>query len=112
MNIKINTVKIATMVPLEALESVRNSACNAGAGVIGDYTFCSTSHKVLGTFKPNENANPYIGEKNKLDEVEEYKLEVICDIKIAKNVVNAIRDAHPYEEPGIDIIPLIDENDL
>ena len=53
--------------------------------------------------------NPYIGEKNKLAFVEEEKLEAVCDIDIAKKVLKKLREVHPYEEPGIDIIPLIDE---
>jgi len=27
-----------------------------------------------------------------------------------KNVITKLREVHPYEEPAIDIIPLIDEN--
>ena len=56
--------------------------------------------------------NPYIGEKNKLEFVEEEKLEVRCDISIVKKVLKRLREVHPYEEPAIDIIPLIDEEDL
>ncbi len=41
--------------------------------------------------------------------VEEEKLEVVCDVNNVKNVIAKLREAHPYEEPGIDIIPLLDE---
>lgn len=44
--------------------------------------------------------------------VNEEKIEVVCDISIAKNVIKRLRDVHPYEEPGIDIIPLLDEEEL
>lgn len=66
----------------------------------------------IGTFKPSDNANPYIGEKNKLEFVEEEKLEEICGINIVKKVLKKLREVHPYEEPAIDIIPLINEKDL
>ena len=112
MNFNVKKVKIYVTVPKEDLEDVRTAMCNAGAGVIGNYTFCSTSTKTIGTFIPNNNANPYIGEKNKLEVVEEEKLEVVCDVKNAKNVIQELRKKHPYEEPAIDIIPLIDESDL
>ncbi len=59
-----------------------------------------------------DNANPYIGENNKLEFVEEEKLEARCDINIVKRVLKRLREVHPYEEPAIDIIPLIDEEDL
>ena len=110
MNIEINKVKIIVTIPIENVNEVRNAICEAGAGVIGNYTHCSMSTKCVGTFKPTDEANPYIGEKNNLEFVEEEKLEVVCDVNIVKNVISKLREVHPYEEPAIDIIPLIDEN--
>ncbi len=110
MNININRVKIIVTIPLENVEEVRNAICEAGAGVIGNYTHCSMSTKCVGTFKPTDAANPYIGEKNNLEFVDEEKLEVVCDVKKVKEVVSILRKSHPYEEPAIDIIPLIDES--
>lgn len=109
MNVNINKVKIVVTAPIEYVEKIRNAMCEAGAGIIGNYTYCSMSTKCIGTFKPNDNAKPYIGENNKLEFVEEEKLEVVCDINIVKNVISKIRENHPYEEPEIDIIPLLDE---
>ena len=86
MKIDIKKVKIIVTVPVENTEEVRNAICNEGAGVIGNYTYCSMTTKCIGTFKPNDEANPYMGEKNKLEFVEEEKLEVICNINIVKKV--------------------------
>ena len=112
MNFEIKRVKIIVTIPLENVEEVRLAMCEAGAGNIGNYNYCSMSTKCIGTFKPNEDATPYIGEKNKLEFVEEEKLEVVCDINKVKNVIKKLREVHPYEEPAIDIIPLIDEEDF
>lgn len=109
MTIDINRVKIIVTIPAANLEEVRNAVCEAGAGIIGNYTHCSMSTKCIGTFKPTDEANPYIGESNKLEFVEEEKLEVVCDVEIVKKVIIKLREVHPYEEPAIDIIPLIDE---
>lgn len=109
MNINVNKVKIFVTIPLENTEDVRNAVCEAGAGIIGDYTYCTTSTKSIGTFIPNDNANPYIGEKNNLEFVEEEKLEFVCDVDKVKAVISKLREIHPYEEPAIDIIPLLDE---
>ena len=109
MNININKVKIIVTVPPGNVDDARNAMCSAGAGIIGNYTNCSMSTKCQGTFRPNDEANPYIGENNKMEFVEEVKLEVICDIKNVKKVISRLREVHPYEEPGIDIIPLLDE---
>ncbi len=112
MNVNINKVKIIVTVPLKNVEEVRNSVCNAGAGVIGNYTHCSMSTKCIGTFKPNDNANPYIGENNKLEFVEEEKLEFVCICSLVKKVLAELREVHPYEEPAIDIVPLLEESDF
>ena len=112
MNIDIKRVKIVVTVPPENTADVRNAICNEGAGIIGNYTYCTMTTKCTGTFKPTDEANPYMGEKNKIEFVEEDKLEVICDIDIAKKVLKKLREVHPYEEPAIDIIPLVSEEDL
>lgn len=109
MKIDINKVKIIVMLPAKNVQEVRDAVCEAGAGVIGNYTYCSTSTKCVGTFKPNEQANPYIGTNNQLEFVDEEKLEIVCDVNKVKDVVSKLRKLHPYEEPAIDIIPLLDE---
>ena len=110
MNIK--KVKIVTMIPRDCVDKVRNSICSIGAGIIGNYSYCTTSTKCTGTFKPNSKANPYIGEKEKIEFVEEEKLEIICDKNKVKEVILKIKETHPYEEPEIDIIPLLEESDF
>ena len=110
MNINVKNVKIIVTIPVSNVDEVRNVICEAGAGIIGNYTNCSMSTKCIGTFKPNDKASPYIGEKEKMEFVEEEKLEVVCEISKVKNVLKALRNSHPYEEPAIDIIPLIDES--
>lgn len=109
MTIDIKRVKIIVTIPVENVAEVRNAMCEAGAGIIGNYTHCSMSTKCIGTFKPTDEANPYIGENNKLEFVEEEKLEVVCDVELVKQVITKLREVHPYEEPAIDIVPLIDE---
>ncbi len=112
MNIEFYKVKIFVTVPKENLEDVRVAVCEAGAGIIGNYSYCTFVGFGEGTFIPNDDANPHIGTKNKLEFVKEVKLEFVCDIDKVKLVVEKLRDAHPYEEPAIDIVPLLDVNDF
>ncbi len=112
MNYNISRVKIIVTVPKDNTDEIRNVICNEGAGVLGNYSHCSMSTKCIGTFIPNYDANPYIGENNKLEFVEEDKLEVVCPIDKVKGVISKIREVHPYEEPAIDIIPLLDEKNF
>lgn len=110
MKLDIKRVKIFVTVPVEDVDKIREAVCEAGAGVIGEYDYCTTSVKSVGTFRPSDKAHPYIGSSQKLEFVEEEKLEFICDVDKVKAVLKALRQAHPYEEPAIDIVPLIDEN--
>ena len=110
MLVDINKVKIFVTVPHENIDEIREAVCNAGAGVIGEYTHCTTTVKSVGTFLPSDNASPYIGESGKLEVVEEDKIDFVCDVENVKNVIAVLRKVHPYEEPGIDIVPLIDES--
>jgi hypothetical protein len=109
MKIDVKKVKLIVTIPTTNVREVRNAMCEVGAGIIGNYTYCSTSTKCIGTFKPTDKANPYIGSKDNMEFVEEEKLEVVCDIELVKNVLAKLYEVHPYEQPGIDIIPLIDE---
>ena len=109
MNLVIKRVKISVTIPPENVEAVRKAVCEAGAGIIGNYDYCSYASKVTGTFRPNDQANPYIGENNKLEFVDEINLEFICPVEKAREVVAALRQAHPYEEPSIEIVPLLDD---
>lgn len=105
-------VKIVTFVPPDHADIVRNALGNAGAGRIGEYSFCSYSVIGKGRFTPSENSNPHIGSPNQAEIVEEERVEVVCDRSNAKAVIVAMKSAHPYEEVAFDVYPLIDEQDL
>ena len=107
-----NKVKIVTFVPVEHADIVRKALGDEGAGTIGEYTYCSYSVLGKGRFTPSENANPHIGVKNVAEVVEEERIEVVCLRDNAKNVISAMKTAHPYEEVAFDIYPLIDESEL
>ena len=97
-------------VPKNNVDALRKAICSAGGGNIGNYSFCTCSTPCVGTFTPNNNAKPFIGKCNNLEIVEEIKLEVICPVENVNAVLKAIRKTHPYEEPAIDIVPLLNEN--
>ena len=76
--------------------------------MIGNYDSCSFTTKGIGRFRPLENANPTIGTINSIEEVEEEKIEVVVLEKDLQNVLEAIVNAHPYEEPAIQVFTMID----
>lgn len=105
-------VKIIVFTPESHAELIRQALGDAGAGRIGLYSHCSYSVDGVGRFKPLAGAQPAIGAVGQLEAVEEVRIEAVCARKIARQVVAAIREVHPYEEPAIDIYPLLIEEDL
>lgn len=105
-------VKIVVFVPLSHCEVVRKAMGDAGAGRIGDYDYCSFSIDGVGRFKPLEGASPTIGKVGIFEEVQEERIECVCERSKAKKVISAIKQVHPYEEVALDIYPLISENEL
>lgn len=104
--------KVVTFVPVKDAEKVRMAMGDAGAGVLGNYTHASFSVRGVGRFLPGEGAQPAIGEVGKLEEVEEERIEMICQKEKVKAVVAAIRRTHPYEEIPLEIYTLVGENEL
>jgi hypothetical protein len=100
-------VKLVVFVPEENADAVRQALGEAGAGKIGDYTFCSYSIKGVGRFKPGEDADPHIGSQGKLEAVDEERIEVACDKEQVKDIIEVIKKVHPYEEIVIDIYPML-----
>ncbi len=105
-------VKIVTFVPLDNADAVREALGKAGAGQIGEYSYCSYSVIGKGRFIPSDNANPHIGSVGVAEVVEEERIEVECDRSKAKAVIEAMKIAHPYEEVAFDIYPLLEEDEL
>ncbi len=97
--------KLVTFVPPANLDAVRDALCQAGAGVIGEYSCCSYSGPGEGTFKPSEKANPTAGERGELNRVEERRLEVMVEPGGIGAALQALLASHPYEEPAYDIYP-------
>ncbi len=102
--------KLISFVPIANKETVLTSLYKAGAGTIGNYSNCSFQLEGTGTFMANENASPHIGRANEPEFVAEVRIEVIFPGHIQKQVVQALRAAHPYEEPAYDILFLENEN--
>lgn len=102
-------LKLVTFVPHAHAEKVRKAMFEAGAGSIGNYDSCSYNVEGTGTFKAQENAHPFVGEHNEFHAEPETRIEVILPSYLKNSVVNALLQAHPYEEPAYDLIPLENE---
>ncbi len=90
--------KLEVFIPKDDTDKVIEAMHRSGAGHVGNYSHCSFRVNGIGSFKPNDSANPTIGESEKQEYVEENKVEVIFPGHIKGQVINAMKNAHPYEE--------------
>ena len=98
--------KVATFVPGKQADAVRDAMFAAGAGGQGSYRGCSFNAPGVGTFEPQHGSKPAVGRIGNMSWVEELRVEVLCPAAAVGPVVAALREAHPYEEPAFDVIPL------
>ena len=95
--------KLCFYVPESHLESVKQAVFDAGGGRIGDYDSCCWQVLGQGQFRPLAGANPFIGTPGALEQVAEYRVELVCEDALIHAAVAALKAAHPYEEPAYDV---------
>jgi hypothetical protein len=103
-------LKLFVFVPdqQEIIEKIMSAATSAGAGIIGNYSGCGFITKGTGNWKSEEGSNPTIGKVGFYSHEPEARIEMICPETVASNVKKAILEIHPYEEPEIDFVKLVD----
>ncbi|MEQ1561137.1 MAG: hypothetical protein ABL899_00275 [Nitrospira sp.] len=102
----LNIVKLVVFVPETHTNIVREAMGKAGAGKIGNYSYCTFSTKGIGRFIPEGDANPHVGQVGKLEEVIEERIETVVERTKLQDVIKAIKEVHPYEEVALDVYPL------
>ncbi len=100
------TMKIVTFAPRDAADGLRAAMSEAGAGAIGDYDQCSFNLDGHGTFRGGESTHPAVGRRGRLERVAETRLEMVSSTGALPEALAALRRAHPYEEPPIEVYAL------
>jgi len=100
--------KLVYFVPTKDKESTKKALFEVGAGKYNNYECCCFETIGTGQFKPIDGANPTIGILNKVEKVEEYKIEMICEGHLIKDAVKILKEIHPYEEVAYDVMRLED----
>jgi hypothetical protein len=100
--------KLNYYVPVEAKEETKNALFSIGAGKFNNYDNCCFEILGQGQFQPLKDANPYIGTKDEITSLQEYKIEMICSDKLIKKAVEVLKEVHPYEEVAYEVIKLED----
>ena len=104
--------KLVFFVPEEYKEEIKKALFLEGAGKYKNYDMCSYEAKGTGQFRPIEGSNPFIGEKNILEKVTEYRVEVLCDDEIIKKTVLTLLEKHPYEETAYEVYKILDIDEI
>ena len=100
--------KLCFFVPASHADVVKSAVFAAGGGRIGDYDHCAWQVLGLGQFRPLDGSQPFIGEAGQVEQVEEWKVELVVADELIRGVVNALKQSHPYETPAYEVWRLED----
>ena len=95
--------KLNYYVPVDSKEKTKQALFDIGVGRFENYEECSWEVLGQGQFKPVGNANPAIGELEKLEKLQEYKVEMICSDDLIHEAVKTLKEVHPYEEVAYEV---------
>jgi dinuclear metal center YbgI/SA1388 family protein len=98
--------KLVVFVPSENSVLLKDALFKAGCGNIGNYSHCSYSCEGVGSFKPLNGSNPHIGLHNRIERVEEERVEMIFPKAKKRQIIETLYQHHPYEEPAFDMVAL------
>ena len=95
--------KLVVYAPKKSREKVSAALFAAGAGHNSEYDRCSFTAAGEGTFRGSSRTNPTIGVPGKLERVAEVRIETIFPETLKREVLRALREAHPYEAIAYDL---------
>jgi len=99
----VSLFKLCFTVPVANVEAVKAAVFAAGAGRVGLYDSCAWQVLGEGQFRPLAGSQPHIGQQGEVEKVAEYRVEMVCTAEHLSAALKALRAAHPYEEPAIDV---------
>lgn len=106
MAVALTFYKFVFFVPETHKERVKQAVFDVGGGRIGDYACCSWETLGQGQFMPIEGSQPFIGSQGQIEQVTEYRVELICSEPVIKKAIEAMLLAHPYETPAYECWPV------
>lgn len=104
--------KLCFFIPESHIEQVKTALFNEGAGRTNQYDQWCWQVLGEGQFRPLENSHPFLGARNKLEKVAEYKVEMVCADNVIVNVVKELIEVHPYQQPAYEIVRIMTVDDI
>lgn len=99
--------KVGVCVPEGFLDAIMDAVTEVVVPIYPGYDRVFSYWPVRGTWRPLEGSEPYMGRVGEIETADEIRLEFAVDPEHLCGAVDAIRMHHPYEEPAIDIVPMI-----
>nr|WP_298140064.1 YqfO family protein [uncultured Pseudomonas sp.] len=100
--------KLCFYVPEAHLEEVKKAVFAAGGGRVGAYDSCCWQTLGQGQFRALEGSNAFIGQLGRVEQVAEWKVELVVADELIHDAVKALKTSHPYETPAFDVWRLSD----
>ncbi|RKT77388.1 hypothetical protein DFJ68_0809 [Terracoccus luteus] len=99
---------LVAYVPPSHTEALLAALFAAGAGAVGEYRECAWVTSGTGRFRPVGAARPTVGLVGELELLPEDRVELVLERPLRRQVVAALRAAHPYETPAFHLIESAD----
>ena len=100
--------KLCFFVPDAHVDAVKQAVFASGAGRIGNYEACCWQVLGQGQFRPLSGSQPFIGETGVVQQVAEWKVEMVVADELIHAVVKALKSSHPYQTPAFEVWRLSD----
>jgi len=107
-----NNYKVTVNVPEEYAEELMDRLNDVIDPIYPGYDRTFTLYPVTGTWRPLEGSSPFKGTIGVIEKADEIRLEFVVKGKDVRSAVVMIKSVHPYEEPAIDVTPVICGNDV
>jgi hypothetical protein len=104
--------KLSFYVPVSHAEVLKQALFEQGAGRIGDYDNCAWQVLGEGQFRPLAGSEPFLGSTGEIQQVAEYKIEMVCADDLIKSVVQTLLTFHPYQQPAYEVYKILSIADL
>ncbi|MCL2333651.1 MAG: hypothetical protein FWC52_02535 [Candidatus Methanoplasma sp.] len=99
--------KISVAIPPEYKDRLMDAVNGSMQKIYPGYDRAFSISKTTGTWRSLEGSDPFIGKAGEISVEDELRIEFAIMAEDLKDVVLAIRKVHPYEEPAIDILPMV-----
>lgn len=100
---ELRVYKLAFFVPPSHVEVVKAAVFAAGGGRIGDYDCCAWQVLGQGQFRPLDGSQPFIGQTGVVEQVEEWRVELVVADELIQSAVAALKHSHPYQTPAYEV---------